>query len=248
MADGPRAVVHPDLPARVRRRLTRLNPAARPADHLPWNKPVTDARQAIRAAVACLVLLAVNLMLVAVIAVSGRDLDWKHDRMGDMLWLLAGQAAVLLLGAAGCWLVGAWRTVRRRAPVLRRRHAGRYVSADEVTELRDDAPMVGNLVAQAVRQRWPLSIGVSSLGSAVGAGRIGWKGCGARESFAPHRLYTEGHLNRPHWTRALRWRRRLTVARTPWSSTFAQYRELADPATQAWPADPERHHCSRTSD
>ena len=153
MADGPRAVVHPDLPARVRRCLARLNPAARPADHLPWTTPVTDARQPIRAAVACLVLLAVNFTLVFVIAVSGRDLDWKHDRMGDMLGLLAGQAVVLLLGAAGCWLVGAWRTVRRRAPVLRRRHAGRYVSADELTALRDDAPMVGNLVAEAVRQR-----------------------------------------------------------------------------------------------
>jgi hypothetical protein len=73
--------------------------------------------------------------------------------MGDMLWLLAGQAAVLLLAATGCWLVGAWRTLRRRAPVLRRRHAGRYVTADELTELRNNAPMVGNLVAQAVYQR-----------------------------------------------------------------------------------------------
>jgi hypothetical protein len=106
-----------------------------------------------RAALACLVVLAVDFMLVAVIAVSGRDLDWKHDRMGDLLLLLAGQAAVLLLGAAVCWLVGAWRAVRRRAPVLRRRHAGRYVSAAEVTELRDNAPMVGSLVAEAVYQR-----------------------------------------------------------------------------------------------
>ena len=96
MADGPRAVVDPDLPAPVRRRLARLNPAARPAGHLPWNTPVTDALQAIRAAVACLLPLAVNFMLIAVIVVSGRDLEWKHDRMGDMLWLLAGQAAVLL--------------------------------------------------------------------------------------------------------------------------------------------------------
>jgi hypothetical protein len=100
-----------------------------------------------------LVLLAVNFMLVAVIAVSGRDLDWEHDRMGEMLWFLAGQAVVLLLGATGCCLTAAWRALRRRAPVLRRRHAGRYVSAAEVTALRDDAPMVGNLVAQAVRQR-----------------------------------------------------------------------------------------------
>jgi hypothetical protein len=153
MAGAPRAVVDPDLPARVRRRLVRLSASARPVDHLPWNTPVTDARQAIRPVVACLVLWAVNFMLVAVIAVSGRDLAWKLGRMGDMLWLLAGQAALLLLAAAGCWLVGAWRTVRRRAPVLRRRHAGRYVRADELTALRDDAPMVGNLVAQAVDQR-----------------------------------------------------------------------------------------------
>jgi hypothetical protein len=76
----------------VRHRLAGLTRAARPADHLPWNKRAIDARQAIRAAVACLVLLAVNLMLIVVIAVSGCDLDWKHDRMGDMLWLLVGQA------------------------------------------------------------------------------------------------------------------------------------------------------------
>jgi hypothetical protein len=42
-----RTVVDPDLPARVRRRLTQLDPGARPADHLPWNKPPTDVRQAI---------------------------------------------------------------------------------------------------------------------------------------------------------------------------------------------------------
>jgi hypothetical protein len=35
----------------------------------------------------------------------------------------------------------------------RRRHAGRYISAAEVTALRDDAPMVGSLVTQAVYQR-----------------------------------------------------------------------------------------------
>jgi len=100
-------------------------------------QPVTDSRLANRAAVACLVLLAVDVLLVPAIAVSGRDFDWKHDRMGDMLWLLAGQAAVLLLAAAGCWLISGWRTLRR-APVLRRHHAGRYVSADELTELRDN--------------------------------------------------------------------------------------------------------------
>jgi hypothetical protein len=135
----------------VRRRLTLLDLAARPSDHLPWNKPGT-ARQQIRAAGACLVLWAVNFMLIVVITVSDRDLDWKHDQLGHMLWLLAGQAAVLLLGTAGCWLVGACRTLRRRAPVLRRRHAGRYVSADELTDLRDNAPMVGNLAIQAMCQ------------------------------------------------------------------------------------------------
>jgi hypothetical protein len=148
-----RTVVDPDLPARVRRRLTQLDPGARPADHLPWNKPPTDVRQAIRVTVGCLALLAANFALIAAIAVSGRDLDWKHARMGEVLWLLAGQVAVAVLAAAGCWLVGALRAVRRRAPWLRRRYAGRYVSAGELTELRDDAPMVGKLVAGAACQR-----------------------------------------------------------------------------------------------
>jgi hypothetical protein len=124
IAHGPQAVAHPDLSARVRRRLARLNTSARLADHQPWNNPIS-VRHATRAVGAWLVLLAVNVMLMMMIAVSGRDHEWKHDRISDVVWFLAGQTAVLLLGAAGCWLVGVWRTVRRRAPVLRRRHTGR---------------------------------------------------------------------------------------------------------------------------
>jgi hypothetical protein len=45
------------------------------------------------------------------------------------------QAAVVLLAAAGCWLVGAVHALRRRAPLLRRRHAGRYLGVGELTDI-----------------------------------------------------------------------------------------------------------------
>jgi hypothetical protein len=60
---------------------------------------------------------------------------------------------VVLLATAGCWLVGPVRAVRRRAPLLRRRYAGRYVSAEVLAELALDAPRVGNLIADAVHLR-----------------------------------------------------------------------------------------------
>jgi hypothetical protein len=59
-------------------------------------------------------------------------LNWKHARLGELIWSLAGQGAVVVLGAAGCWLVGAVRAVRRRAPLLRRRYRGRYVPSEDV--------------------------------------------------------------------------------------------------------------------
>jgi hypothetical protein len=60
---------------------------------------------------------------------------------------------VVLLAAAGCWLVGAVRAVRRRAPLLRRRYGGRYVPAEDLAELALNAPRVGNLIADAVHLR-----------------------------------------------------------------------------------------------
>jgi hypothetical protein len=45
------------------------------------------------------------------------------------------------------------RAVRRRAPLLRRRYAGRYVFAEVLPELALDAPRVGNLIADAVHLR-----------------------------------------------------------------------------------------------
>ena len=150
---GLRAVVDPDVPARVRRRLARLDVSARPAQCQPWNTPATDARREIRAGVAFLVWWGVNAALVFGVLLGDRDLGWQHARLGELLWLLAGQVAVVLLAAAGCWLVGAVRAVRRRAPLLRRRYAGRYVPTEMLAELALNAPRVGNPIADAVHLR-----------------------------------------------------------------------------------------------
>jgi hypothetical protein len=64
---------------------------------------------------------------------------------------VGGQA--VFVGAGVCWLIGAVRTVRRRAPMLRRRHASRYVSVAELAELRLNPPTVGELVASAAHHR-----------------------------------------------------------------------------------------------
>ena len=50
-------------------------------------------------------------------------------------------------------LVGAVRAVRRRTPLLRRRYAGRYVPGGDLAELAVVTPVVGNLIADAVRLR-----------------------------------------------------------------------------------------------
>jgi hypothetical protein len=105
-----------------------------------------------RWAVACMGVLATEFGLVLAVAFSGQDFSWKHDRIADLFWLVAGQAVVLLLGSGVCWLIGALRAVRRRAPLLRRLHAGCYVTANELNALRLDGPMPGNLVARAVHQ------------------------------------------------------------------------------------------------
>ena len=126
-----------------RRRLANLNPAARTEDHLPWNKPATDERRAARWAAVCVATLVVDLALFSLIAFSGQDFGWKHARMSELWWLIAGQAVAVFVGAGVCWLIGAVRTVGRRAPVRRRRHAGRYVSAADLTELRLKVPKDG---------------------------------------------------------------------------------------------------------
>jgi hypothetical protein len=136
---GLRPVVNPDLPPRVRRRLADLNTSARIEDHLPWNKPATDERQTARSAAVCAAPLMLELALFLPIAFSGQDFSWKHARLGELLWLVGGQTVAVFVGAGVCWLIGAVRTVRRRAPVLRRRHAGRYVSVAELAELRLNA-------------------------------------------------------------------------------------------------------------
>jgi hypothetical protein len=150
---GFRAVVDPDVPTRVRRRLAQLDVSARPAQCQPWKTTVTDARREMRAGVACLVWWCLNFALVLGVLLGDRDLGWQHARLGELIWLLAGQAAVVLLAAAGIWLVGAVRALRRRAPLLRRRYAGRYVPAEVLAELALNAPRVGNLTADAVQLR-----------------------------------------------------------------------------------------------
>jgi hypothetical protein len=37
---------------------------------------------------------------------------------------------------AASWLIGAVRALRRRAPLLRRRHASRYLTTGELSDLR----------------------------------------------------------------------------------------------------------------
>jgi len=69
----------------------------------------------------------VNAALVFGVLLGDRDLGWQHAWLGEPIWLLAEQVTVVLLAVAECWLVGAVRAVRRRAPLLRRRYAGRYV-------------------------------------------------------------------------------------------------------------------------
>ena len=150
---GLRTVVDPDLPTRVRRRLAQLDVSARPAQYRPGTAPVPDARREMRAGVAGLVWWGVNFALVFGVLLGDGSLGWQRARLGELMWLLAGQVAVVLLGAAGYWLVGAVRAVRRRAPVLRRRYAGQYLSAGDLAGLVLDAPRVGNLMADAVRLR-----------------------------------------------------------------------------------------------
>jgi len=153
MMAGSCAVVDPQVPARVRRRLARLDTSARPARYEPWNTPVADPRRQARAGVACLVWWCLNAALVFGVVLGDGSLSWKHARLGELIWLLAGQGAVLVLATAGCRLVGAVRAVRRRAPLLRRRYRSRYVPSEDLAELVLDAPRVGNLVAEAVRLR-----------------------------------------------------------------------------------------------
>ncbi|GGL21040.1 hypothetical protein [Mangrovihabitans endophyticus] len=153
MMAGSCAVVDPEVPVRARRRLARLDTSARPAQYEPWNTPVADARRWARAGVACLGWWCLNCALVVGVVLGDGSLGWKHARLGELIWLLAGQGAVLVLGAAGCWLVGAVRAVRRRAPLLRRRYRGRYVPGEVLAELARDAPRVGSLLADALRLR-----------------------------------------------------------------------------------------------
>jgi hypothetical protein len=101
----------------------------------------------------CAAPLVVNVVLFSLITFGGRDFSWKQARMVELGWLVAGQAVAVLVGTGTIWLFGALRTMRRRAPVLRRRHAVRYVGTDELADLRLNAPAVADLVARAVHHR-----------------------------------------------------------------------------------------------
>jgi len=89
-----------------------------------------------RWAAICAAPLVLELALFLVIESSGQDFGWKHARMNGLWWLTARQAVTVLVGTG----VLADRRGADRAPLLRSRHVGRYVSAADLAELRLNAP------------------------------------------------------------------------------------------------------------
>jgi hypothetical protein len=149
---GPYTSVDPDLPTRARRRLAEHDPTARVEDNLPLNKPIPP-RQRLWAAALAVSPLFVGVVSLPLIMLSTSDEASRQADAGYLMWAAFGFLLAIWLAMGVGNLVAQVRTHRKRARRLRRRYAGRYFSPANLQALRDRAPHLADLAAQAQHQR-----------------------------------------------------------------------------------------------